>query len=164
VEVLAMHMSLALLALVLSSLALALQLKGQKPVPPLEKFMVPARMTDLDRRMERADVRMIRDSTVMRNGIGVPFIREITNDHQHMIVRVLVSEENLPKTYDERKKALFASAFESVSTIAAEFDLQFPSPAVNVVTVQFVSITDIVKGANADKTYAEYRGGELTFH
>ena len=101
-----MKMSLALLALVISSLALALQLKGQKPVPPLEKFMVPARLTDLDRRIERADVRMIRDSTVMRNGIGVPFIREITNDHQHMIVRVLVSEENLPKTYDERKKAL----------------------------------------------------------
>ncbi len=159
-----MKLSIALLALVISSLSLGLQLRGQKPVPPLEKFMVPARPNELEHRMELADMLLIRDSIVMRDGIGVPFIREKTNDHQHIIVRALVSEDYLPKAYDERKKALFARAFESVSTVATEFDLQFPSAAVNVVTVQFVSITDIVKGANADKTFAEYKGGELTFH
>jgi len=74
-------MSLALLALVVSLLSLALQLRGQKPVPPLEKFMVPARLNELGHRMERADVLMIRESILMRKGIGVPFIREITDDH-----------------------------------------------------------------------------------
>jgi len=33
-----MKTSLTMLALVISSLSLALQLRGQKPVPPLEKF------------------------------------------------------------------------------------------------------------------------------
>jgi hypothetical protein len=36
--------------------------------------------------------RLIRDSTLMNKGVGVPFIREMTNDHEHIIVRVLVSE------------------------------------------------------------------------
>jgi len=167
VEVLAMKMSLALLALVISSLSLALQLKGQKPVPPLEKFVVPARMSELDHRTERADVQMIRDSIVMRRGIGVPFIREITDDHQHIVVRVLVSEEDLPKSYDERKKALLGTALNSWITVASEFDLKVDlktSSAKNIVIVQFVSISDLVKEANADKIYAEFRGGELTFH
>src|SRR5438445_8747333 len=101
-----MKMSLALLALVISLLSQSLQLRGQKPVPPLEKFMVPAQLSELEHRMERADIRLIRDSIVMRNGIGIPFIREISADHQHAIVRVLVSEEDLPKNYDERKQAV----------------------------------------------------------
>ena len=158
-----MKMSLALLALVISSLALALQLKGQKPVPPLEKFMVPAQLTELEHRMERADARMIRDSTVMRNGIGVPFIREITNDHQHIIVRALISEKGLPKTYDERKEALLDAAALSVATVASEFDLE-SGKVLNVVSVQFVSMGATIRELNAGKTYAEYRGGELTFH
>ncbi len=158
-----MKMSLALLALVISSLSLALQLSGQKPVPPLEKFMVPARLNELDHRMERADVRMIRGSIVMRQGIGVPFIREITDDYQHIIVRVLVSEEDLPKTYDARKKALFETAALSLAMVASEFDLESRTVA-NVITVQFVSIGATIRELNAGKTYAEFRGGELTFH
>jgi len=152
-----MKTSLALLALVISSLSLALQLRGQKPVPPLEKFMVPARLTELEHRMERADVQMIRDSTVMRNGMSVPFIREVTTDHQHIIVRVLISEDDLPKNYDERKKALFGTAVSSSLDVGSEFDLDF-SKSNSVVTVQFISLRTL------DKTYAEYKGGELTFH
>ncbi len=34
-----MKMSLALLAIVISLFSLALQLRGQKPIPPLEKFI-----------------------------------------------------------------------------------------------------------------------------
>jgi len=162
-EVLPVKMSLALLALVISLLSLALQLRGQKPVPPLEKFMVPAQLNELDHRMERADVRMIRDSTLTRNGVGVPFIREITGDHQRIIIRALVSEQDLPQAYDERKKALLETAVLSLATVASEFDLKFSS-ATNVVTVQFVSTKDILKEANVEKTYAEYKGGELTFH
>jgi len=158
-----MKMSLALLALVISSFSLALQLRGQKPVPPLEKFMVPARLSELDHRMERADVLMIRESIVMRRGIGVPFIREITDDGQHIIVRALVSEEDLPKAYDERKKALFDTAALSLAMVASEFDLESRT-VTNVVIVQFVSVGATIKELNAGKTYAEYRGGELTFH
>jgi hypothetical protein len=152
-----------LLALVISLLSLALQLRGQKPVSPLEKFTVPARMSELEHRLERADVLLIRESIVMRNGIGIPFIREITPDMQHIIVRALVSEEDLPKAHEERKKVLLNTALLSVGTVGSEFDLKFPS-STNAVTVQFISITDMVKQADTDKTYAEYKGGELTFH
>ena len=98
-----------------------------------------------------------------RNGIGVPFMRAITDDHQRIIVRVLVSEEGLPQAYDERKKALMETALLSLSTVASEFDLKFSS-AMNVVTVQFLSTKDILREVNVDKIYAEYKGGELIFH
>jgi hypothetical protein len=152
-----MKMSLALLAIVISLFSLALQLRGQKPIPPLEKFMVPAQVSELERRMERADMSLIRDSIVMRNGIGVPFIREIAADHQHAIVRVLVSEKDLPKNYDERRKELLETAMLSSIDVGSEFDLDFPRSN-SVVTVQFISLGTL------DKTYAEYKGGELTFH
>jgi hypothetical protein len=152
-----MKTSLVLFALIISSFSLALQVRGQKPVPPLEKFMVAARLSELDHRTERADVRLIRDSTLMNKGVGVPFIQEVTNDHQRIIVRVLVSEEDLPKTYDERKKELLGAALSSVGVVGSEFDLEF-SKATSLVTVQFISL------ASLDKTYAENKGGELTFH
>lgn len=152
-----MKMSLSMIAIVISSLSLALQLRGQKPVPPLEKFMVPAQLSELERRMERADALLIRDSIVMSNGIGVPFIREITADHQHAIVRVLVSEKDLPKNYDERKKELLSTAMLSSIDVGSEFDLEFPKSN-SVVIVQFMSLGSL------GKTYAEYKDGELTFH
>jgi hypothetical protein len=158
-----MKMSMALLALAISSLSLALQLRGQKPAPPLEKFLAPARLTELERRMERADVRMIRESAAMRDGIGVPFIREITSDHQRIIVRVMVSEDYLPTNHDAQKKALLETAELSVFTVASEFDLESPA-ATNVVSVQFLSIQKMVHGVDAHSIYAEYRGGELMFH
>jgi hypothetical protein len=156
-----MKMFLALLALVISTLSLALQLRGQKPVQPLEKFMVPAQLNDLGQRLERADVRMIRDSIAMSQGVGVPFIREITADHQHLIVRVFVSEQELPRLFDQRQQLLITTALLAQTDIASELDLEYSSAA-KLVIVQFVSI-QAGKG-KLDKTYAEFRGGELTFH
>jgi hypothetical protein len=150
-------MALAVLALVISLLSLALQLKGQKPVLPLEKFMVPAQISELNHRKERADISMIRNSALMNEGIGIPFIREITDDNQHIIVRALVSEKGLPQAFDERKKALLSTAWLAVLMVASEFDLE-NSSATNLVTVQFINTTDY------KKTYAEFKGGELTFH
>jgi hypothetical protein len=46
-----MKTSLALLALAISLFSFALQLRGQTPVPPLEKFMVPARLSELEHRI-----------------------------------------------------------------------------------------------------------------
>ncbi|SRR6266581_498987 len=158
-----MKLSIALLALVISSLSLGLQLKGQKPLPPLEKFMVPARLTELNHRMERADMLMIRNSIVMRNGIGVPFVREITDDYEHIVVRALVSEKDLPKTYDERKEALMDTVALSITLVASEFDLESRT-VTKVVSVQFVSTSATIRELNAGKTFAEYKGGELTFH
>ncbi len=152
-----MKTSLTMLALVISSLSLALQLRGQKPVPPLEKFMVPAQLNDLGHRLERADVQMIRDSVVMSNGISIPFIREMTGDHQHLIVRAFVSEQNLPKDYDQRKKEMITTALLAQTDIASELDLEYSSAA-KLVIVQFVSLRKL------DKIYAEFRDGEMTFH
>jgi hypothetical protein len=159
VEVLPVKTCLALLALVISLLSLALQLRGQKPVSPLGKFVVPAQISELDRRKERVDIFLIRSSAPMNDGISIPFIREITADNQHIIVRAIVSEKYLPKTYDERKKALLSTAEMAVAAVASEFDLNFSS-ATDVVTVQFISMSQ----ADTTKPYAEYRGGDLTFH
>jgi len=156
-------MSLALLAVVISSLSLAWQLKGQKPVPPLEKFMVPSQSTELGVRLQQADIRMMRDSVAMSQGIGVPFVRDMTSDHQHLIVRTLVSEQDLPQGYDERKKALMMTALLALGDVSAELDLEY-SAASKLIVVEFVSAGELVKKPNNNKIYAEYRGGELTFH
>lgn len=158
-----MKMSLALLAVAISSLSLALQLKGQKPVPPLEKFVVPAKLTELGVRLQQADMRMMRDSIAMSQGIGTPFVRDMTSDYQHLIVRAFVSEQNLPQGYDGRKKALMMTALQALGSVSAELDLEYGS-ASKLVVVEFVSIDEFAKKPNTNKIYAEYRGGELTFH
>ncbi|HEY4931260.1 MAG TPA: hypothetical protein VII23_06785 [Terriglobales bacterium] len=56
--------------------------------------------------------------------MSAPFVRKVTDDHQRLIVRVDVSEEDLPKGYEVRKKALLLKAKMAVSTVVIQFDLE----------------------------------------
>jgi len=67
---------------------------------------------------------MIQDSMVLHEGMSAPFVRKVTDDHQRLIVRVDVSEEDLPKGYEVRKKALLLKAKMAVSTVVIQFDLE----------------------------------------
>ena len=158
-----MKSTLLIIALLLSSLSLALQLK--KPASPLDRFMVPATLSELDYRRDKANVDMLRDTTAMRDGVGVPFIWDITDDHQHIIVRVFVSEKGLPKSFDERKEALSSVAWPAYGSVVSAFDLKFEDPRTPaMVAVQFMSIGDLVKDSSKAQPYAEFRNGQLTFH
>ncbi len=151
-------------ALLLSILSLAFQVAKRKPAPIFEKYLVPASVSDFDYRVMRAQESMTREAIAMRDGIGVPFIRELGADHQRIIVRVFVSEKDLPKTYDERKKALLMTGFGAAASVLSEFDFKLDPEDYHAVTVEFMSIEQLVKDSAKGKPYAEFANGELTFH
>jgi len=110
---------------------------------------------------------MIRDSAAMLDGFGIPFVKDLSNDHQRIIVRVLVSEKDLPRNYEERKYALLVKATSAVGTVGRAFELSFEDKsATHAVKVEFVSIQELVKATDPKqaKTYAEFQDGELTSH
>jgi hypothetical protein len=148
--------------LALSSLSLALQIKESSLTLPFEKFMGPARISDFDLRVVRADQEMMRDSVPTSDGIGVPFIRELSDDHKQIIVRVLVAEKSLPKNHDELKQALENQAYEAIAVIASEFDLRFDPSENRAVRAEFISLMARIKDPKS--VYADFTGGVLTFH
>jgi len=154
------------LALLLSSASLALQFKKSAPIPFFEKFMGPARLSDFDLRVLRAELYMTRDAIDMRNGIGVPFVRQLSDDHRRVTLRAIVSEESLPKDHGKRKSALLFAAYSAVAAIASDFDLPIDDKSTTqMVRVEFVSMEDMVKSTNSQNPniYAEFTDGELTF-
>jgi hypothetical protein len=157
-----MKTSLPVLALLLSSLSLAFQLKKPAPTPVFDKFMGPANITEFEYRVLSADIQMLRSATPYQQGIGVSFVKELSKDHQHVTIRTFISEGELPKGYDERKKALLAKAIFSAGTVAGTFDLN--GEDLNAVRVEFVNLTDFLKAPNDVKPFAEWKDEELTFH
>jgi hypothetical protein len=153
--------------LLLSSLALALalQLKTSKPSPIFDKFAVPAAISEFEYRATSANIPMIRDAAPMYEGVGIPFIKQLSSDHQTVVIRVLVSEKELPKDYEERKKVLLIKAANSVADVAAAFDLNLgDKAAIHAVRAEFVSIHDLVDNPTHPKIYAEWKDEERTFH
>jgi hypothetical protein len=107
---------------------------------------------------------MMRETAVMHEGLGVPFVYRLSGDNKHLTIRVFVPEQDLPKTYDERKKALQMIAFPAFGSVASEFNLDVGSDAAKrAISVEFVSIEQLVRN-KAPKPYAEYTNGELIFH
>lgn len=162
-----MKTSLCVLAVLLSSLSLGFQMRKTRPVSHFDKYLVPAQISDYEYRRIVADQQMIKDSIVMRNGIGVPFVRELSDDHQQIVCRALVSEPDLPKSYDARKQALLETAWLAVGDAASEFDLDISDKAtIHTVRVEFLSIQALTKGGNPTKerSYAAFTDGELVFN
>src|SRR3974390_1841685 len=93
-------------ALVLSILSLGLQVRSSKAVPFFDKYLRPAQISEFDYRVIQFHEQTMHEATEMRNGIGPPFIKKLSDDHKRLIVRILVSEEDLPTGFDARKKAL----------------------------------------------------------
>ena len=152
-------------ALLFSSLSLALQLRQSRPAPIFDKFAVPAAVSDFEYRATNANIMMIRDAAPLYEGAGIPFIRQLSDDHQTIVIRVLVSEKELPKSYEERKNVLLTKAVNSAGDVGGAFDLNFASKAtMHAVRVEFVSIHDLVDNPTHPKIYAEWKDEELTFH
>ena len=62
---------------------------------------MPRQLTDFAYRIVVADNEMIRDSWIMNNGVGVPYVFGLSDGHQRIICRVDMSEKDLPKSHDE---------------------------------------------------------------
>ena len=152
----------ALVALALSLVSLGFQAYKPKPSPRFDKFMVPASISDFDYRVMGADQALIRDSIGMRNGMGVPFVKKVSDDHQKLIAWVLISPEDLPRGYDERKKALLVEAMEVAIDVGSEFDLS-GEQSIDGVGVEFRTFDQLIEPPQR-KPYAEYVKGELIVH
>jgi hypothetical protein len=152
---------IAVVALALSLVSLGFQARNAKPAPLFDKFLVPAQISDFDYRVMAANQRMIRESIVMQNGMGVPFVKKVADDHQKLIVWVFISPKDLPNGYDERKKALLNEAIEVAVGVGKEFDLS-DEKRKDAVSVEFWTFDQLIK--NTKKPYAEYVEGELLVH
>lgn len=150
-----------LVSLLLSSVSLAYQLsKNNKAASKFEKYAVPARLTELQHKLELADVAMIRETSPMRDGIGIPRVWGLRDEDGHVGIRIFVSEKNLPSSYDERKKAMEGAAEEAAFSVISQFGKNEIS--LDDITVEFKSIENLVRENN--RNYAIFSNGELTFH
>jgi hypothetical protein len=156
-----MKNSIAILALVLSVVSLGFQAHNTKSSLRFDKFLVPAHVSEFDYRAMQANQRMIRDSLNMEEGMGVPYVKDVTDDHKRVAVWVLVSEKYLPSGYEARRKALLYKAVGAATTVDSEFDIDFSQQS-DAVSVEFVSVESLAK--NDKKPYAEFVKGELMLH
>jgi hypothetical protein len=161
-----MKTSLPLVALLLSSLSLGLQLqKKNRSIPTFDKYLAPAKISEYEFRTLLADKEMIRDSVVMNKGIGVPFVHRLSDDHQRIICRALVSEDYLPKSHDERRQTLIMAAWKAAGDVVTQFGLPIDDQSMHAVTVEFLSIEAMAKDKpQKERLYAEFADGEITFH
>lgn len=147
-------------ALLLSAFSVGFQASQTKTVPVFQKFLVPASISELDYRTLRAELDMLRGSTIMSKGVGVGRVTGLSPDRQQITVDIDVSEEQLPSQYGARREALLMAAAESAGTVMAEFDLQ----SSRSVRIEFYSIEEMVKSPKNRKAYAEFSNEQLTFH
>ncbi len=160
-----MKTAMLVLALLLSSLSLGLQLKMARATPPFEKYLGTARISELDYRTLRADNEIVQNSWIMNDGLGLPHVWGLSDDHQQIICRVDVSEKDLPKSHEEQKKLLEGAALSATSGVYSAFDLDKvgDKAATHAVKVEFVSIDSLAKEGKV-VAYAEFNDGQLTFH
>lgn len=83
-----MKTSLLALALLMSSLPLGLQLKNTRTPPMFDKYLAPAKISEFDYRSMLANTELIQDSAAMNNGVGVPHVFGLSEDHRRIICRV----------------------------------------------------------------------------
>jgi|SRR5208337_26130 len=159
-----MKTPLLVLALVLSSLSLGLQIKNVRTAPLFDRYLVPARISDYDYRKMQADTKMIQDDAIMNDGVGVPFVFRLSDDHQRIICRVDVSEKDLPKSHDEQKRVLEQKAWMAIGDVGSAFDIVEDKSVTHAVKVEFRSIEGMVKKGAEAENYAEFSDGQLTFH
>jgi hypothetical protein len=159
-----MKTPLLALALLMSSLALGLQLRDKRTPPTFDKYLAPAKISEFDYRSMLANTQLIQDSAVMNNGVGVPHLFGLSEDHRRIICRVVVSEKDLPKTHEEQKSVLVQTGWMAVGDVASVFDLVDDKSMPHAVKVEFRSIEGMVKKGAEAESYAEFSDGQLTFH
>jgi len=160
-----MKTTLLVLALFLSSLSLVLQLRAAGTTPLFDKYLITARISDLDYRTLLADNEIIQNAWIMNDGVGLPHVWGLSDDHQQIICRVVVSEKDLPKSHEEQRKLFEMTALSATSAVYSVFDLGKLGDKVanHAVKVEFMSIGNLVKEGKPE-AYAEYSDFQLTFH
>lgn len=150
-------------SVVLSSVSLGYQLKGgaRNGAATFAKYAaLPARESELDHRLELADVQMIRESLPMRNGIGYPRVWGMSADNSRVVIRMHVSEQDLPSNHDQLQKALIGAAYDAIIGVSIQFGKDELSS--KDITVEFQSIERMLH--EKDTIYAVFSNEELTFH
>jgi len=138
---------------------LVINSKTNKDASKFDKYKIPAHITELDHRFTLANMAMVRNLTPMHDGISIPEVWGLSDDDSHVIVRVFVSEKDLPSRYDSRKNAFEETATGAAAMVTAQFNAGIH---LNDIIVEFMSIEGAVHNSNKD--YAIYKNGELTFH
>jgi hypothetical protein len=157
--------AISILALFVSLLSLGSQLKGPKSTAYFDKFLVPAKVSDFQHRMDLANLDAVRERQdyTMWNGIGTPLVVGLTDDHKKIIVRPTVVESELPKEHEGLRTALYSVAYSAQGSVARNFDLT-TDEASHVVIVQFWRMGNPQHAKDWSPIYAEFADGELTFH
>ncbi len=146
--------AVAMIALLLSSLSLALQLHKDKTASKFDKYAIPAKLTELQYRLDKANIQLISARVPLDRGVMVPFVRKMSDDRKHIFMRAIVSDQDLPSRPEDRKKVLYETGLFAAATVIGQFDEGEVS--LNDVTVEFCPI-------GCDKNYAVFDKGELTF-
>jgi len=160
-----MKTTMLVLALFLSSLSLGIQLKTARTAPFFDKYLGTARISDMDYRTLLANYEIVRGAWIMNDGVALPHVWGLSEDHEQIICRVELSEKDLPKSHEEQKKLLEETALTATSGVYGAFDLEkLDAKAANhAVKVEFVSFASLAKEGKL-QTYAEFSDGQLTFH
>jgi len=144
----------AVVALLVSSGSLALQLRRDKTVAKFDKYLVPANLTELQYRLDQANIQIISARASLDRGVMLPSVRKISDDHKHILMRATISEEDLPSRADDRKKVLYETGLFAAMAVMGQFDEGELS--LNDITVEFCPI-------GCKKNYAVFDKGELAF-
>lgn len=151
-----------LISLLVSSVSLGFQLsKGRnKVVTKFDKYYVPAQVTELEHRLELADVQMIRQMSPFQYGMSLPQVFGPPKEDGRIHILFTVSEKDLPSSYDERKLALISAADLAAKAVMVQFEKN--EVTMKDITVEFQSWENM--GHGIQQNYAVFSNGELTFH
>jgi hypothetical protein len=148
--------------LLISSFSLAWQIRSQQRPSKMSAYLVPARMTELDRKMELAQIEMIRHTALSSEGMGIPWVNTVNPDDDSVVIRVDVSQANLPQAHDKQREKLLFTAVFAVLSVTDQFDTQKHEIGADNVEVIFVDLMASVKSGK-QQIFATYKNGELSF-
>jgi hypothetical protein len=154
-----MKTSLLVLALLLSSASLAMQIKRAHATGPFDSYMGPAKTSDFDWRVFKTNQDMMRVWLDMRGGVGAPVVSGLNDDRSRLIVKVAVYEDALPKDHNERNRLFNLTCQQAIGSVSAVFNPK--QDALSLVDVQFMSLGDVARGI--DGPYADCADGVLKF-
>ncbi|GAC1427911.1 MAG: hypothetical protein NVS1B11_18130 [Terriglobales bacterium] len=155
--------TLAVASMLFSSFSLAWQIHTQKRPSKMSAYLVPARITELERKMEQAQIEMTRNAALTGEGLGIPSIYKVNPDEDSVVIQVEVLPASLPQAHDKQRQKLLGSAVFAVGSVTDQFDKQKPEITADNVEVIFLDL-----GASVDsgkrQIFATYKNHELSFH
>ncbi|MBN2317562.1 MAG: hypothetical protein JXR49_00710 [Acidobacteria bacterium] len=159
------------LSLIISSVALALQLQETAPFEKFSKPLKDSSITEAEFRTLKAEHIFLATCVSPQNGIYPSGAFTISDDQEHLTMIISVEPASLPRDFDARKKWL--EHMGNMATGAAVEAFQFAGiERDNVYIVKFVDDNAVIKAINAKATgkkvpedagiVAQYTNGKLT--